>query len=169
MFVAYAARIPSFLRLLVLLSLGLTFFSWSPHQLLWNPLNLPSKWLPETSTSRICHRDYYWSQPKSFSPAFLQLAPSLSSFLASIYSNLLTIRSPVCSESCSLFILLQAKLNLHLSLPGPGSHQLCSCCSPCPPHPLTHITAHPYSSWTGRRDLTAAPLSDGSARYLCVS
>ena len=141
---------PSFLRLLVCF-LWSWFSSLAVHIQLWNLLNLPSKWL--RSWPLLTSATVTTVVPATITCPlrFCTLLP-LSSFQPSIYSNLLTIRSPVCSESCSLSsFCLEQKLK---SPPQPARPRKsassvtssASCCSPCPPTPPPTSRFHPYSS-----------------------
>lgn len=159
---------PSFPKAACLLSLG-RLSSLEVHiQLLWNPL------VCLQSDCRASHfasatRDYCGPSQNHFPLHFCNLL--LSSFLASIYSNLLTIRSPVCSESCSLFsFCFKQKLKSPPQPARPRVHQLCLLLLSLPTHPSTHITLSSLffprlagGIWQQR------PCPDSSARYLCVS
>ena len=156
---------PSFLRLLVCFLWG-WFSSLAVHiQLLWNPLNLPSKWLQSWPLLASATVTTVVPAKITFPLHFCNLLP-LSSFKPRIYSSLLTIRSPVCLEFCSLFsFCFEQKLK---SPPQPARPRKsassvtssASCCSPCPPTPPPTSRVPPYSSlnWQAGSDSSALVL-----------
>lgn len=115
----------------------------------------------ELATSRFCHHDYCGPSQNHFSPAFLQLAPSLlfsSQHLQQSLNNQVTCLLRILQ---SLLIVLQAETKTSTSAcQAQEVTSSASCCSPCPPTPPPTSRFHPYSSlnWQAGSDSSALVL-----------